>query len=82
MSTTVYIDQDYLTLGPSATQEDLDRYAANLETHLSERFDCEIEVKTCLGGKQCGSKCPTNDEIDEYVRELEAGDGWVDLLDE
>lgn len=78
---TVYIDHDYLSLGPDATQADLDGYSQNLATHLAERFPGrEITVEQVLGGKRAGRVCPGDDEIDEYVRELQAGDDWVDLL--
>ena len=41
MTITVYIDQDYLALGPDATQDDLDNYAQNLAEHLAEKFPGE-----------------------------------------
>ena len=79
MTLTVYIDQDYLTLGPDATQDDLDRYAQNLAKHLAKKFPGNtIEVEQVLGGKR--NPCPANEEISEYVRELQSGDGWTELL--
>lgn len=80
---TVYVDQDFLTLGPDATQTDLDVYVENLATHLAERFPGrEITIETILGGQRAGRVCPQDDAIDEYVRDLNAGDGWIELLDE
>lgn len=81
-SITVYINEDYSTLGVGATQDDLDRYAENLEEHLSLRFGRDVTVETCLGGERAGRKCLQDDEINDYVRELEAGDGWVEILGE
>ena len=78
--TIVYIDQDPQTLGEDATQADLDRYCSNLEAHLAERFNRPIEIIQILGGHLCGRKCPESDEIGRHVRELEAGDGWLELL--
>jgi hypothetical protein len=79
---TVYINEDYTTLGEAATQQDLDRYQANLEAHLEERFERPVSVQTILGGRRCGRQCPEDDDIDEYVRDLERGDGWVEILAE
>jgi hypothetical protein len=80
MTTTVFIDRDPATLGPDATQADLDAYAQNLAAHLGERFGIHIDIERVLGGNRAGSKCPQNDAIDAYVRELEAGSGWIELL--
>lgn len=79
---TVYIDQDPSSLGPDATREDIDCYAENLAAHLSERFGIPIEVEPTLGGERAGFKCLARDDINEYMRELEAGDGWLALLPE
>lgn len=81
MTATVYIDSDAASLGPDATQEDLDNYAQRLAEHLCERFGVGIEVEQVLGGERAGSKCPDNEEIDEYVRDFESGDDWVALLE-
>ncbi len=81
-TTTVYIDSDASTLGPDATQEDLDLYTENLAAHLAKRFSCSIEVEQRLGGGPLHNACPSNDEIAEYVAEMHAGDGWVELLGE
>ncbi len=78
---TVYIDQDYASLGPAATQSDLDRYAEKLAGHLASKFGCIVQVKQVLGGKRAGRSCITSDEIDEYVRELKTGEGWIELLE-
>jgi hypothetical protein len=75
---TVYISTD---LGPDYTQADLDGYAENLASHLHERFGVDVEVEQVLGGGSRGP-CPDNDEIAQYVRDLQAGDGWIDLLPE
>ncbi len=77
---TVYQDSDAGSLGPSATQADLDGFCVNLAAHLSARFGVVVEVDQIPGGKRAGRICPANDEIEEYVRELNGGDGWVDLL--
>lgn len=80
---TVYQDSDFSSLGPDATQSDLDGFCSNLAAHLEERFPGKcIEVEQCLGGQRAGRICPADDEIDEYVREFNAGDGWVELLPE
>lgn len=76
---TVYIDDDPAALDIGATAADLEQYALNLADHLADRFDCVIEVQRVLGGGPRG-RCPENEDIAEYVRELEAGDGWLDLL--
>lgn len=80
MTITVYIDQDPSSLGPDATAADLDGYAANLAAHLAQRFGCAVEVEPVLGGNRAGRRCLARDDIDEYVRELEGGDGWLELL--
>jgi hypothetical protein len=78
-SITVYIDSDYLALGCDATQDDLDTYAQNLAEHLVTQFPGKtIEVEQKLGGGR--TPCPENEEIDEYVRDFQAGDDWTDLL--
>lgn len=78
---TVYIDQDYSTLGADATQADLDGYAANLAAHLTEKFGRKIDVEQVLGGARGGMRCsPDDDEISDYVQELEGTDGWLELL--
>jgi len=77
---TVYQDSDVLSLGPEATQEDLDGFCANLAAHLADKFGVAVEVEQRLGGELGGRVCPENDEIDEYVRELERGDGWLSFL--
>jgi hypothetical protein len=79
-TTTVYIDQDPATLGPDATADDLDTYAARLEAHLEERFNRPINVEQTLDGTRAGHKYLADEEIDAYVRDLEAGDGWIGLL--
>lgn len=76
----VYQDSDYLSLGPEATQADLDGFCANLAEHLSEKFAQPVEVEQRLGGKLAGRCCPANEEIDEYVTELCRGDDWMDFL--
>lgn len=80
MTVTVYIDQDCKTLGPDATADDLETYRSRLEAHLEEHFGRDVTVRTQLGGQVAGSKCPADEEIDEYVRDLEAGDGWLELM--
>ena len=75
--TTVYITDDYSALGTAATEADLDRYELYLERHLAAVFGVEICVKRCLGG---GRSMRDDNEIQEYVHELESGDGWISLL--
>ena len=65
-------------LGEASTPADVDGYAANLERLLSSRFGADVTVET--SGRRLGAACPANDEINEYVIDLEAGDGWTDLL--
>lgn len=79
---TVYIDADPDSLGAGSTQDELDSYTQNLADHLCARFSVSIHVEPVIGGKRAGSKCPEREDIDEYVTELEAGDGWLALLDE
>lgn len=77
---TIYIDSDASTLGPDATQSDLDRYAENLAAHLAEKFPgTDITIRQTLGGGSVDC-CPENDEIAEYVTDLQSGDGWTELL--
>jgi len=80
MTHIVYIDDDPATLGDDATSEDLDSYAQGLADRLAQVFGCAIEVEQVTGGGR--TPCPTHDEIDEYVRDLQSGDGWIDLLGE
>jgi len=77
---TIYIDSDASGLGPDATQDDLEQYAQNLATHIAERFPGrDVTVTQELGGGPRGY-CPEDEEIAEYVRDLEAGDEWTELL--
>lgn len=76
---TVYIDQDPASIGSDATQSDLDTYADNLAAHLRERFRRPVTVSQVLGGERAGRKCD-DDAVDEYVRDLLSGDGWLALL--
>lgn len=76
-TTTVYISSETETLGSGATQADLDRYATNLAAHLTERFGRPCEVEQRIGSPE---PCPGDDEINEYVGDLQAGEGWLDLL--
>ena len=76
----VYIDRDPSSLGEAATQADLDRYAGNLARHLFQRFGRSFEVRQVLGGEVAGHKCLGDVEVDDYVRDLESGEGWIDLL--
>ena len=75
---TVYIDQDYLTLGGAATQDDLDAYANNLANHLGDKFPGKsFDVEQVLNPRD---PCPGDEAVSEYVRDLQRGDGWLDLL--
>lgn len=84
---TVYQDSDVGSLGADATQETLDGYCANLAEHLAEQFPAyDFAVEQTLGGKR-GRQTVSGDATDEqlesirdYVRDLTAGDGWVELL--
>ena len=74
--TTVTISNDYSNLGDAATREDLERYAENLQAHLAERFDREVVVN--IGSVM--SATADDADVREYVQELHAGDGWLELL--
>jgi hypothetical protein len=77
-TTKIYIDSDTRSIGATATNADLDRYADNLSVHLSEHFDRAFEVIQVAGGG-CYT-CPSDHEVDEYVRGLQSGDGWLHLI--
>ena len=77
---TIYIDSDASGLGPDATQADLDQYAENLATHIAERFPGrDVTVTQALGGGPRGY-CPDDEDIADYMRDLESGDDWTELL--
>lgn len=73
---TVTISNDYSNLGDAATREDLERYAENLQARLAERFDREVVVN--IGSVM--SATADDADVREYVQELHAGDGWLELL--
>jgi hypothetical protein len=75
---TIYLSNDVSTLGPEATQEDLDRYAENLRIGAIERFDldeCVVNIGTVARTDS------DNAPVREWLRELDAGDGWLQFVE-
>lgn len=82
---TIRIKNDPLSVGPAAGQDDLLRYAANLETHLTERFpgiSFAVERASVYRTEVLGEPEADRERVEAYVRELERGDAWIKLLDE
>jgi hypothetical protein len=77
-ATTIYISNDYSNLGPEATREDLERYVENLREAVYERFGFD-EVVVNLG--TFWRTDSDDSDVREWLRELEAGDGWLVYLD-
>jgi hypothetical protein len=74
---TLRIDTDHSRLGDAATKEDLQVYAANLARKVGEELGVEILV---VNG-QFGTRTTSDDaDVQARVREIEAGDEWIDLL--
>jgi hypothetical protein len=75
---TIYLSNDVSKLGPDATREDLERYAENLREAAIERFgldDVVVNIGTIWRTDSDDS------DVLEWLRELEAGDGWLVYLD-
>jgi len=81
---TVRIDSDYSGLGAGATQETLDGYAENLAAKLADQYGVTVEVVQDLGGRgQCvGPDDEVAEQIHQAVRDIQAGNDWIDLLPE
>lgn len=83
----VRIDQDLSTLGANATEADLEHYRANLEAALGKQFPgVEFAVETGLRSSRrivetSGLSEKEYDDIDEWLIDLESGDGWIALLE-
>lgn len=75
----VTINSDPSTLGDEATERDVERYAANLGAYLTEKYGCEVEVRTIQTLRS--ASCQTSSEIEAEVREIHAGDRWIEFLD-
>lgn len=80
MSISVYISNDATTLGEAATERDVVAFADNLASHLSALYARDVSVIPTADVCQKRG-CPENATIDRYVRDLLAGDGWLDFVD-
>ena len=80
--TTITISQDIDSPG-FGTESTMAGYTANLAAHMVRRFGGEFTVEA---GSVLRSTVSTEredgDEIEEYLLDLERGDGWLDLLPE
>jgi hypothetical protein len=76
---TVYIDSDASTLGPSATQGDLDAYAQNaraMRSSMNTSVTCKPETD--------GPSCSTDRNLSQRTWGLQTqkkppGEGWPDV---
>lgn len=66
----VRIPSDPASLGPEATTEDVERYRAALARHL----DCDVQVASVARSEA------EDPYVEAYVRDLEAGGGWLALV--
>lgn len=76
---TIYISNDPTTLGPDATSDDLSRYADNIRQGAIDTFDLDECVVNVGSVARSDSDVP---EIREWLRDLEAGDGWLQFVGE
>lgn len=80
---TITISNDLLTLGETATREDMDRYCGNLAALISEEFGVDATVRTgSVSSTQV--RCDDSDiqeRIEERLSDLEGSDEWAGLLD-
>lgn len=83
MTTTIdlTIDGDPLTLGETATREDLAAYARQLGAELGEECGCAVTVHTalCLTPSASGPE-PYRSEVLRTYRQWAQGDEWIHVL--
>ena len=81
----ITISSDPLSIGPSATTADLERFGAALASHLADEFGCRVRCR--LASVIHSSAGSTDGEYDlaarvaERLREIESGDEWTRLVD-
>lgn len=75
-TTTVTISNDPSVLGVDCDCATLERYAANLAEHLTERFSRPVSVQLrSVDRAQC-----SDDDVLGYVDELSRGEGWIQFV--
>ena len=87
---TVRINTDYSSLGKGATQATLDGYAQNLAAKLKQASGLTVTAPLDGGASarrsgdaQCvGPDDELAEQIHQAVRDIQGGDGWIDLLPE
>ena len=75
----VTISNDPTTLGPDATADDLQAYAAALESMLTSEFGARDYIVVRTGSVERSEA--TDADVERRVHEIESSDEWTQILD-
>lgn len=78
-SIVINYDRAQISLGEAATTEDVTAWLDNLAALIGEEFDTEVRLAG-VGTWGGHSTCCHDEDVDDRLREISAGDEWIALL--
>lgn len=81
----ITINNDPSTIGPEATESDLEAFAEQLATEIGEEFECDVRyrldsVSRSYAGATDGEYALAS-QVESRLHEIESGDEWIHVLE-
>jgi hypothetical protein len=80
----ITISNDPATLGPEATEDDLETFAGALADRVAQEFGCECRARVASVSRSTVGTTSGNYDLagqaESWLHEFERGDEWIALL--